>query len=106
MLINRFSSISFSVDVFKGEIGCPLFLSSKDISESLNVVTHLSLSTNETSVLLQNENEKEFFSTRMILLEVHNRIVEELLTQQIETYFQGEKVVKVNSTIVGKNRFN
>ena len=38
----------------------------------------------------------------MILLEVHNRIVEELLTQQIETYLRGEKLVEIKTTIIGK----
>lgn len=40
----------------------------------------------------------------MILIEVHNRIVEELLTQQIETYLQGEKLVEIKTNVVGKKR--
>lgn len=38
----------------------------------------------------------------MILLEVHNRILEELLTQQIETYLRGEKLIAIKTDIVGE----
>lgn len=39
----------------------------------------------------------------MILLEVHNRIIEELLTLQIETFLRGEKVVELKTDIVGES---
>jgi hypothetical protein len=38
----------------------------------------------------------------MILLEVHNRIIEELLTTQIETFLRKEKLVDVKTTVIGK----
>jgi hypothetical protein len=38
----------------------------------------------------------------MILLEVHNRIIEELLTVQIETFLRKEKLVEIKTTVVGK----
>jgi len=38
----------------------------------------------------------------MILLEIHNRIIEELLTTQIETFLRKEKLVEVKTTVVGK----
>jgi hypothetical protein len=38
----------------------------------------------------------------MILLEVHNRIIEELLTLQIETFLRKEKLVELKTDIVGK----
>jgi hypothetical protein len=38
----------------------------------------------------------------MILLEVHNRIIEELLTMQIETFLRKEKIVDIKTDIVGK----
>ena len=38
----------------------------------------------------------------MILLEVHNRIIEEALTNQIETFLRKEKLTDVKSTIIGK----
>ncbi len=38
----------------------------------------------------------------MILLEVHNRIIEELLTVQIETFLRGERLVEIKTEVVGK----
>lgn len=38
----------------------------------------------------------------MILLEVHNRIIEELLTTQIETFLRKEKLVEIKTTVLGK----
>ena len=38
----------------------------------------------------------------MILLEVHNRIIEELLTQQIESFQRKEKLVEIKTTVIGK----
>ena len=38
----------------------------------------------------------------MILLEVHNRIIEELLTLQIETFLRKEKLVELKTDVVGK----
>lgn len=38
----------------------------------------------------------------MILLEVHNRIIEEVLTLQIESFLRGEKLVELKTNIVGK----
>jgi hypothetical protein len=38
----------------------------------------------------------------MILLEVHNRIIEELLTLQIESFLRGEKLVEIKTDVVGK----
>ena len=38
----------------------------------------------------------------MILLEVHNRIIEELLTLQIEAFLRKEKLVDLKSDVVGK----
>ena len=38
----------------------------------------------------------------MILLEVHNRIIEELLTTQIETFLRKEKLVEIKTDVVGK----
>ena len=38
----------------------------------------------------------------MILLEVHNRIIEELLTTQIETFLRNEKLVDIKTDVVGK----
>ena len=38
----------------------------------------------------------------MILLEVYNRIIEELLTTQIETYLRKEKLVEIKTTVIGK----
>lgn len=38
----------------------------------------------------------------MILLEVHNRIIEEVLTLQIESFLRGEKLVEIKTNIVGK----
>jgi len=38
----------------------------------------------------------------MILLEIHNRIIEELLTTQIETFLRKEKLVEIKTTVVGK----
>ena len=40
----------------------------------------------------------------MILLEVHNRIIEELLVLQIETFLRGEKLVELKTDIVGESR--
>lgn len=37
----------------------------------------------------------------MILLEVHNRIIEELLTAQIETFLRKEKLVEIKTDVVG-----
>lgn len=37
----------------------------------------------------------------MILLEVHNRIIEELLTLQIETFLRKEKLVELKTDVVG-----
>ena len=39
----------------------------------------------------------------MILLEVHNRIIEELLTLQIEAYLRKEKLVELKTDVVGKS---
>lgn len=39
----------------------------------------------------------------MILLEVYNRIIEELLTTQIETFLRKEKLVEIKTTVIGKN---
>lgn len=36
----------------------------------------------------------------MILLEVHNRIIEEILTQQIETFLRKEKIVELKTDII------
>ena len=38
----------------------------------------------------------------MILLEVHNRIIEELLTVQIETFLRKEKQLELKTDVVGK----
>jgi len=38
----------------------------------------------------------------MILLEVHNRIIEELLTLQIETFLRKDKLVELKTDVVGK----
>ncbi len=38
----------------------------------------------------------------MILLEVHNRIIEELLTLQIEAFLRKEKLVELKTDVVGK----
>lgn len=38
----------------------------------------------------------------MILLEVHNRIIEEILTQQIETFLRKEKIVELKTDIIGE----
>jgi hypothetical protein len=38
----------------------------------------------------------------MILLEVHNRIIEELLTLQIESFLRKEKLVELKTDVVGK----
>lgn len=38
----------------------------------------------------------------MILLEVHNRIIEEQLTAQIETLLRKEKLVELKTTFLGK----
>jgi hypothetical protein len=38
----------------------------------------------------------------MILLEVHNRIIEELLTLQIEAFLRSEKLVELKTDVVGK----
>jgi hypothetical protein len=38
----------------------------------------------------------------MILLEVHNRIIEELLTLQIETFLRKEKLTELKTDVVGK----
>ncbi len=38
----------------------------------------------------------------MILLEVHNRIIEELLTLQIEAFLRSEKLVELKTDLVGK----
>ena len=38
----------------------------------------------------------------MILLEVHNRVIEEMLTMQIETFLRGDKLVEIKTTVVGK----
>ena len=38
----------------------------------------------------------------MILLEVHNRIIEELLTLQIETFLRKEKQIELKTDVVGK----
>ena len=38
----------------------------------------------------------------MILLEVHNRIIEELLTLQVETFLRKEKLVELKTDVVGK----
>ena len=40
----------------------------------------------------------------MIILEVHNRIIEELLTVQIETFLRKEKLVEIKTNVVGKKR--
>jgi hypothetical protein len=37
----------------------------------------------------------------MILLEVHNRIIEELLTLQIETFLRKEKLVEIKTDVIG-----
>jgi hypothetical protein len=37
----------------------------------------------------------------MILLEVHSRIVEELLTTQIETFLRKEKLVEIKTEVIG-----
>lgn len=42
----------------------------------------------------------------MILLEVHNRIIEELLTLQIEAFLRKEKLVELKTDVVGKKRKN
>lgn len=41
----------------------------------------------------------------MILLEVHNRIIEELLTVQIETFLRKDKLVEVKTNVVGRSAF-
>lgn len=38
----------------------------------------------------------------MILLEVHNRIIEEVLTLQIESFLRKEKLVEMKTNIVGR----
>ncbi len=38
----------------------------------------------------------------MIILEVHNRIIEELLTTQIETFLRKEKLVEIKTEVIGK----
>lgn len=38
----------------------------------------------------------------MILLDVHNRIIEELLTVQIETFLRKEKLVEIKTKVIGK----
>ena len=38
----------------------------------------------------------------MILLEVHNRIIEEVLTLQIESFLRKEKLVEIKTNIVGR----
>lgn len=38
----------------------------------------------------------------MILLEVHNRIIEEILTLQIESFLRKEKLVEVKTNVVGR----
>ena len=37
----------------------------------------------------------------MIILEIHNSIIEALLNGQIETYLNGEKTVVINTKILG-----
>jgi hypothetical protein len=37
----------------------------------------------------------------MILLEVHNRIIEELLTTQIEAFLRKEKLVDIKTEVIG-----
>jgi len=41
----------------------------------------------------------------MILLEIHNRIVEEMLTMQIETFLRKEKLVEIKTQVVGRRQF-
>ena len=41
----------------------------------------------------------------MILLEVHNRIIEELLTTQIEAFLRKEKLVDIKTDVIGKYLF-
>ena len=38
----------------------------------------------------------------MILLEVHNRIIEELLTLQIEAFLRKEKLIEIKTDVVGE----
>lgn len=37
----------------------------------------------------------------MILLEIHNRIIEELLTKQIEAFLLKERLVEIKTDVVG-----